>query len=165
MIHFVILIRCCGSMSCVVCESYAVQLRPAVDVLVVPYSVRVSRYTANRVNNLTLILLKWRIWWAPNNACKWQMGFNLAFKGLSTGFLCGSLTNYSWMNNTGCFWCRTLVIPFFLYGMSDDDHPWTKCVGDREIWLLIHTDKSVHFDGWCCSILMYQCCVLWPHLF
>jgi hypothetical protein len=32
---------------------------------------------------LTLILLMWSIWWAPNNACKWQMGFNLAFKGLN----------------------------------------------------------------------------------
>ena len=32
---------------------------------------------------LTLILLTWRIWWAPNNASRWQMGFNLAFKGLS----------------------------------------------------------------------------------
>jgi len=31
---------------------------------------------------LTLILLTWRIWWAPNNASKWQMGFNLVFKGL-----------------------------------------------------------------------------------
>jgi len=30
---------------------------------------------------LTLILLTWRIWWA-NNASKWQIGFNLAFKGL-----------------------------------------------------------------------------------
>ena len=29
-------------MSCVMCESYAVQLRPAVDVLVVPYSVRLA---------------------------------------------------------------------------------------------------------------------------
>jgi len=29
-------------MSCVVCESYAVQLRPAVIVLVVPFSVRLS---------------------------------------------------------------------------------------------------------------------------
>jgi len=27
-------------------------------------------------NILTLILLTWRIWWAPNNADKWQMGFN-----------------------------------------------------------------------------------------
>jgi hypothetical protein len=28
------------------------------------------------------ILLTWRIWWAPNNASKWQMGFNSVFKGL-----------------------------------------------------------------------------------
>jgi len=31
---------------------------------------------------LTLILLTWRIWWVSINASKWQMGFNLAFKGL-----------------------------------------------------------------------------------
>jgi len=31
---------------------------------------------------LTLILLTWRIWWAPNNASKWQRGFNSASKGL-----------------------------------------------------------------------------------
>jgi hypothetical protein len=31
---------------------------------------------------LTLILLTWRIWWAPNNASKWQNGFNWAFKVL-----------------------------------------------------------------------------------
>ena len=35
-----------------------------------------------QINTLTLILLTWRIWWAPNNACKWQMRFNSAFKGL-----------------------------------------------------------------------------------
>jgi len=32
--------------------------------------------------SLTLILLTWRIWWASSNANRWQMGFNLAFKGL-----------------------------------------------------------------------------------
>jgi len=32
---------------------------------------------------LTLILLTWRIWWARNNASKWQIGFNSAFKGLN----------------------------------------------------------------------------------
>jgi hypothetical protein len=32
---------------------------------------------------LTLYLLTWRIWWAPNNASKEQTGFNLAFKGSS----------------------------------------------------------------------------------
>ena len=24
----------------------------------------------------------WRVWWAPNNASRWQMGFNSAFEGL-----------------------------------------------------------------------------------
>jgi hypothetical protein len=31
---------------------------------------------------LTLNPLTWKIWWAPNNASRWQMGLNLAFKGL-----------------------------------------------------------------------------------
>jgi len=31
---------------------------------------------------LTLILLTWRIWWAPNNASRWQTGFNSAIKWL-----------------------------------------------------------------------------------
>ena len=34
-----------------------------------------------RVNYLTLTLLTWRKW-TPNNTSKWQMWFNLAFKGL-----------------------------------------------------------------------------------
>jgi hypothetical protein len=37
---------------------------------------------------LTLILLTWRIWWAPNNASKWQMGFNSTFKVLIQSCLC-----------------------------------------------------------------------------
>jgi len=28
-------------------------------------------------------MLMWRVWWAPNNASKWQMGFYSAFKGLT----------------------------------------------------------------------------------
>jgi hypothetical protein len=31
---------------------------------------------------LYLILLTWRIWWAPSNASRWQMVFNWVFKGL-----------------------------------------------------------------------------------
>ena len=31
---------------------------------------------------LTLNPLTWKIWWAPCNASRWQMGFNWAFKGL-----------------------------------------------------------------------------------
>jgi hypothetical protein len=32
---------------------------------------------------LTLILLTWRIWWAPNNASRCQVGYNSAFKELN----------------------------------------------------------------------------------
>jgi len=32
--------------------------------------------------SLALILLNWRVWWAPNDASKWQMGFNSVFNGL-----------------------------------------------------------------------------------
>jgi hypothetical protein len=38
---------------------------------------------------LTLILLTWKIWWVPNNASKWQMGFTSAFKGLSSSKIWG----------------------------------------------------------------------------
>jgi len=36
------------------------------------------------IAKLTLILLTWKIWLAPNNANRWQMEFNSAFKGLSS---------------------------------------------------------------------------------
>jgi len=52
---------------------------------------------------LTLILLTWRIWWAPNNASKWQMGFNSAFKGLiSWTETILHLTTYILEVTTGC---------------------------------------------------------------
>jgi len=44
-----------------------------------PYIYDISRL---KVNDLTLILLTWRKWWAPNNASKQHMGFNSGFKGL-----------------------------------------------------------------------------------
>jgi hypothetical protein len=39
-------------------------------------------YLLFTVKALTLILLTWRIGRSPNNASKWHMGFNSAFKGL-----------------------------------------------------------------------------------
>jgi len=45
---------------------------------------------------LTLIPLTWRIWWAPNNASKWQMGFNLVFKGLNQSHRCPTSMNFTW---------------------------------------------------------------------
>ena len=46
-----------------------------------PYVYDISRL---KINDLTLILLTWRKWWAPNNASKQHMGFNSGFKGLNT---------------------------------------------------------------------------------
>jgi len=39
---------------------------------------------------LTLTLLMWRIWWAPNNVSRWQMGFNSAVKRLIIIIMGGS---------------------------------------------------------------------------
>jgi len=40
------------------------------------------KYSTLPISTLTLILLTWRIRWAPNNVSRWQMGFNLTFEGL-----------------------------------------------------------------------------------
>ena len=47
-----------------------------------------SYAVCNRKRALTLIMLMWRIWWASNQASKWQMGFNTAFKGLTDMRVC-----------------------------------------------------------------------------
>jgi hypothetical protein len=61
---------------------------------------------------ITLNLLTWRIWWAPNNANRWQMGFNLAFKVLIPfAVSCNNLTN---MN------CRLMKRNFLTYVASYD---------------------------------------------
>jgi len=51
---------------------------------------------------LTLILM-WRIWWAPNNDRKWQMGFNLVFKGLKHFF-----GYWRCIQCLGSRWCQLL---------------------------------------------------------
>jgi len=64
--------------------------------------------TGNRVNHLSQkniifnpIPLMWRIWWAPNNASKWQMGFNSAFKGLIGSFetFVSHVSVWAWLCN------------------------------------------------------------------
>ena len=44
---------------------------------------------------LTLKLLTWKIWWAPNNASRLQMGFNSAFKGLIIALTTSLLPYYA----------------------------------------------------------------------
>ena len=42
------------------------------------------RNICSSLSALTLKTLMCRIWWGPNNATKWQMGFNSSFKGLNS---------------------------------------------------------------------------------
>ena len=42
----------------------------------------ISSLTSDGEKGLTLILLTWRIGWAPNNASRWEIGYNSACKGL-----------------------------------------------------------------------------------
>ena len=61
------------------CNSAAVYSLLSSDKMTVQVS-----YAYNRKTKLTLTLLTWRIWWAPNNASRWQVGYNSAFKGLTS---------------------------------------------------------------------------------
>ena len=54
---------------------------------------------------LTLIMLTWKIGWAPNNASKWQMGFNSAFKGLKWIIFVSSVPSVGL--HTSCINCST----------------------------------------------------------
>jgi len=55
-------------------------LKPSTTVILRPF--HLVSHPVQQCFSLTLILLTWRIWWAPNNASRWQVGFNSAFKGL-----------------------------------------------------------------------------------
>ena len=78
----------------------------------------------HKLHPLTLTLLTRRIWWAPTNAGKWQMGFISAFKGLISVLILSFLLNISrlsrifpsglpnkiihdFMKSTACAVCRT----------------------------------------------------------
>ena len=76
---------------------------------------------------LTLILLTWRIWWAHNNASKWQMGFNSAFKGLIlSSHLC---THFPW-NFFPSGSLMNILSAFILFPM----HATCSCTSCSLIW-------------------------------
>jgi hypothetical protein len=68
-------------------------------------------YITSSSNYIKGYLLMWRIWWAPNNASKRQMGFNWAFRGLNTNTVryCKRLEFLSFK-----FWIMSCSIQTFL---------------------------------------------------
>jgi hypothetical protein len=76
---------------------------------------------------VTLILLTWRIWWAVNNASKWQMGFNLAFKGLIRNIVSTygrDMSEYSSVmaHRMDCSWAEGMFLPPWFPGQPDLNH-------------------------------------------
>ena len=70
---------------------------------------------------LTLILLTWRIWWAPNNASKWQMVFISAFKGLSRSkAFVGLLSLLGKCRDSNKNWATALSSMFFSKSLCPD---------------------------------------------
>jgi hypothetical protein len=60
----------------------------------------------HRNSILTLTLLTWRIWWAPNNARKWHRGFNSTFKVLIGSNKMQQYAGiYLLQNHSTCFGC------------------------------------------------------------
>ena len=76
---------------------------------------------------LTLILLTWKIWWAPNNASRWQMGFNSAFKGLRVltdwATHSSNLTPRNFLIQTG--WYLVFILSTTLYDFEGRIRPAT----------------------------------------
>ena len=72
------------------------------------------------IRYLTLILLTWRIWWASNNAGRWQMRFNSAFKGIISVFTTARHLSQCWARLIqSTFFCRIylryiLILSLFL---------------------------------------------------
>ena len=61
------------------------------------------------IRRLAVILLTWRIWWAPNNASKWQMGINSAFKVLRKKYLISKRGQDMSPRKWGPGWCPSYI--------------------------------------------------------
>jgi len=80
---------------------------------------------------LTLNPLTWKIWWAPNNASRWQMGINSAFKGLNnTSTACNAHGPYY---TVICGLSGSHIFPT----LSQKRYDFRKNVVEHKMWVLI----------------------------
>ena len=136
---------------------------------------------------LTIYLLTWRIWWAPNNVCIWQMGFNLAFKmlkqspikgkyvkwGIGIYFLFQTFTVF-WMVYA-FFWvifrCRNLYADISEHSISDwtDGVFWTSAytiqmLGNypeesiQQVYIFLEDVYMIILN---CCLVKYGCSAVW----
>ena len=87
--------------------------------------------------DLTLILLTWRIWWAPNNASRWQMGFNSAVKGLTVR------TYTACSSSTVTMAVRTrLIVTLYVHWLCCD------CQFLGRPWLVLSQGAALAWSAW-----------------
>jgi len=96
---------------------------------------------------LTLTLLMWRIWWTPNNASRWQMGFNSAFKGLRS-YKCAS----QWSSSAGHRADQKAHLQLLLaisITLEENDLGGETAVGSAgaRVWWL-HKPPSANISAW-----------------
>jgi hypothetical protein len=96
-------------------------------------------------SSLTLILLTWRIWWASNNASRWQMEFNSVFKGLK------GKKDYDDDQNK---W-RGIKLHKYTEHIPDK-HAQGNC-RRRRFWTSTHPDLTCRLK----TNVAYTCCVTW----
>jgi hypothetical protein len=81
--------------------------------IVVPSYSGASRLENIRISHEVVfvhkVLLIWKIWRAPNNASKWQMRFNPAFKGLIKIRVFWNVMSCRWASNNGRFVDRSVL--------------------------------------------------------
>jgi hypothetical protein len=92
----------------------------------------------------------WRIRWAPNNASKWQMGFNLVFKGLTQYLLCNGLTEaplYRSFHNCTLSCIQSIVLCCLLVTFTSSrgmHRVYLKCLNKLQKWVP-HTKTRKEF--------------------
>ena len=104
---------------------------------------------------LTHNSLTWKIWWAPNNASRWHMGFNSVFKGLNM------LRCYINCEHLIILTCKssnkTIVLRFFINCQLHScakhtiDYTCYKCVVVMYLYIYIYMGTTVAQWLRCCA--------------
>ena len=99
---------------------------------------RCSLFRAFKHQNLTLTPLTWRISQAANNASRWQMGFNSAFKGLKSSHCQLFKTlDYNLRSYLSYRWPAFYIYHFSIFSKGKDNaiplQAWSGPEGSRKL--------------------------------
>ena len=121
--------------------------------------------------SLTLTLLTWRIWWAANNASRWQMGFDSAFEGLKCPLTLNPLTwKIWWAANNASRWqmgfnlaFKGLNCPLTRQIQCDTESKicFEASLVKRIIQIAGWSELRLHEDYFLCDVMPYSLVVIY----